>query len=145
MSRQEKVAEAIKQEVSIILHDELKDPRLGFVTVTGAEVTADLRQAKVFFSVLGQEEDYKKTKEALDSALGFIRRLIAQRIRLRFAPEIIFREDRSCEYSIRIQEVLDEVNKLGGPRLPLERGAGAKIRKEKRSGPKKSHRMHKKK
>lgn len=145
MSRQEKVAEAIKQEVSIILHDELKDPRLGFVTVTGAEVTADLRQAKVFFSVLGQDEDYKKTKEALDSALGFIRRLIAQRIRLRFAPEIIFREDRSSEYSIRIQEVLDGINKLGGPRFPLERGAGAKIRKEKRSGPKKSHRMHKKK
>lgn len=145
MSRQEKVAKAIKQEVSIILHDELKDPRLGFVTVTGAEVTADLRQAKVFFSVLGQDEDYKKTKEALDSALGFIRRLIAQRIRLRFAPEIIFREDRSSEYSIHIQEVLDEINKLGGPRLPLERGAGAKIRKEKRSGPKKSHRMHKKK
>lgn len=124
MSRQEKVGEAIKKEVSIIIHDELKDPRLGFVTITGVEVTPDLRQAKISFSVLGKEEDYKKTKEALASALGFIRRLIAQRIRLRFAPEIIFKEDRSSEYSIRIQEVLEEIKELNGT--------------------KKSHRLHKK-
>ncbi len=133
MSRLEKVAEAIKKEVSLIIHDELKDPRLGFVTVTRAEVTADLTQAKIFFSVLGKDEDYKKTKEALDSASGFIRRLIAQRIRLRLVPEILFREDRSSEYSIRIQEVLDEIKELDG--------SG----KEKRSEPKKSSRVHKKK
>lgn len=109
MSRQDKVAEALKKEISIIIHDELKDPRLGFVTITKAEVTQDLRQAKIFFSVLGKEEDYKKTKEALDSASGFIRRLIAQRIRLRFTPEIVFKEDRSHEYSIKIQEILDQI------------------------------------
>jgi len=114
MPRQEKVAEALREEVSIIIHDELKDPRLGFVTVTRAEITADLRQAKIFFSVLGQDQDYKKTKEALDSALGFIRRLIGQRIKLRFVPEIIFREDRSSEYSIRIQEVLDQIKEHDG-------------------------------
>jgi len=74
--------------------------------------------------VLGKDQDYKKTKEALDSALGFIRRLIAQRIRLRFTPEIIFKEDRSSEYSIRIQEVLEEIKGLYGS--------------------KKSHRLHKK-
>lgn len=109
MARREKIAEAIKKEVSLIIHDELKDPRLGFITVTKVELTADLQQAKIFFSVLGKDQDYKKTKEALDSALGFIRRLIAQRIRLRFVPEIIFKEDRSTEYSIRIQEVLDQI------------------------------------
>ena len=125
MPRQEKVAEALREEVSIIIHDELKDPRLGFVTVTRAEITADLRQAKIFFSVLGQDQDYKKTKKALDSALGFIRRLIGQRIKLRFVPEIIFREDRSSEYSIRIQEVLDQIKE--------------------HDGTKKSHRQHKKK
>ncbi len=133
MSRPERVAEAIRKEVSLIIHDELKDPRLGFVTVIRAEVTADLKQAKIFFSVLGKEEDYKKTKEALDSAVGFIRRLIAQRIRLRLVPEILFHEDRSSEYSIRIQEVLDEIKELDG--------SG----KEKRSEPKKSRRVHKKK
>jgi len=145
MSRQERVAQAIKKEVSIIIHDELKDPRLGFVTVTRAEVTADLRQAKIFFSVLGKEEDYKKTKEALDSALGFIRRLIARRIRLRLAPEIIFKEDRSSEYSIRIQQVLEEIKGLNEPPPSTLGRAGVKIRKEKRGEPKKSRRMHKKK
>ncbi len=116
MSRQEKVAEALRKEVSIIIHDELKDPRLGFVTVTRAEITADLREAKIFFSVLGQEQDYKKTKEALDSALGFIRRLIGQRIKLRFVPEIMFREDRSSEYSVRVQELLDEIKEQDEPK-----------------------------
>lgn len=109
MSRYEKVQEAIKREMSHILQNELKDPRLGFITITKVEMTKDLRSAKVFFSVLGKEEDYKKTKEALDSGLGFIRRLIAERIKLRFAPEIMFREDKTCEYSVRIQEVLDQI------------------------------------
>lgn len=125
MARLDKVTEAIRRQVSIIIHDELKDPRLGFVTITRVELTPDLRFAKVFFSVLGKEEDYKKTKKALDSALGFIRRLIAQRINLRFAPEIVFREDRSSEYSVRIQEVLEQLKELNEP--------------------KKSHRVHKKK
>jgi len=112
MSRQERVAEAIRKEVSTILHDELKDPRLGFVTITRVELTSDLRSCKVFFSVLGKDEDCKKTKKALDSALGFIRKLVTERINLRFAPEIMFREDRSSEYSVRIQEVLNEIEEL---------------------------------
>ncbi len=116
MSRKDRVREEIKKEISIIIHDELKDPRLGFVTITDVELTQDLRYAKVFFSVLGKEEDYKKTKKALDCALGFIRSLIAQRIRLRFAPEIVFKEDRSSEYSIRIQEVLEEIKESNVPK-----------------------------
>jgi len=109
MARHDKVREVIKQEVSRILHDELKDPRLGFVTITDVELSGDMRHAKVFFSVLGKDEDYKKTQEALDCALGFVRRLVAERINLRFAPQIIFREDRSSEYSSRIQQVLEEI------------------------------------
>jgi ribosome-binding factor A len=112
MSRKDKVQDAIQKEVSNILQNELKDPRLGFVTITGVEVTGDLRYAKVFYSVLGKEEDYKKSKKALDSALGFIRRLVAEKIQLRFAPEIVFKEDKSSEYSCRIQEVLDEIKEL---------------------------------
>lgn len=145
MSRRDRVAEAIKKEVSLIVHDELKDPRLGFVTITGIDLTQDLRYAKIFFSVLGKDEERKKTKEALDSALGFIRRLIGQRIRLMFVPEIIFKEDRSSEYSVQIQELLDEVKKLnkadssGGEELRVK-----KKRKEARGEPKKSSRMHKK-
>jgi ribosome-binding factor A len=144
MSRQDKVTEAIRQEVSIIIHDELKDPRLGFVTVTRVEMTPDLRYAKIFFSVLGKEEDYKRTKEALDSALGFIRSKIAQRINLKFAPEIVFREDRSSEYSVRIQEVLDQIRQLNGPSLSTDKVTGTKSRKAGRSEPKKSSRLRKK-
>jgi len=143
MSRHDKVSEALRQEISNIIHTELKDPRLGFITVTRVELTQDLRYAKVFFSVLGKEEEHKKTKEALDSALGFIRMLIAQRIRLRFAPEISFKEDMSVEYSIRIQEALDEVKKLNEPRPSSTEVAGKK-RKEGRGEPKKSSRLRKK-
>lgn len=144
MSRRDKVTEAVRKEISIIVHEELKDPRLGFVTITRVEMSQDLRFAKVFFSVLGKDEDYKKTKEALDSALGFIRRLVAQRIRLRFAPEIVFREDKSCEYSVKIQEVLEEIKALNGPQPLPEEEKGKRPRKEGRSGPKKSNRLHKK-
>lgn len=143
MSRVDKVAEAVRQEVSVIIHDRLKDPRLGFITVTRAEMTADLRLAKIYFSVLGNEEDYKKTKEALDSAMGFIRRLIAERINLRIAPEIMFFEDHSSEYSVRIEEVLNEIkelNKKTTPPAPKKRA-----RKEGRREPKKVRRVHKKK
>lgn len=143
MSRVDKVAEAIRQEVSVIIHDRLKDPRLGFVTVTRAEMTADLRLAKIYFSVLGNEEDYKKTKEALDSAMGFIRRLIAERINLRIAPEIMFFEDHSSEYSVRIEEVLNEIKELNKKTTPP--ALKKRARKEGRREPKKVRRVHKKK
>ena len=112
MSRQERVEKAIQKEVSNIIHNELNDPRLGFVTITGVELSKDLRDAKIFFSVLGKEQDCKKTKAALDSALGLIRKKIAQNIQLRFAPAIIFREDKSSEYSVRIEEVLNQIGEL---------------------------------
>lgn len=115
MSRHDRVAESIRKEISVIIHDELKDPRLGFVTITGVELTQDLRFAKVFYSVLGNEEERKKTKAALDSALGYIRSLVAQRINLRFATEIVFREDRSSEYSVRIEEVLNQIKGMSEP------------------------------
>ena len=118
MPRKDKVQDAIQKEVSNIIQNELKDPRLGFVTITSVEMTEDLRNAKIFFSVLGKEEDYKKTKEALDSAQGFIRKLVAQRVQLRFAPEIQFREDKASIYSVRIQEVLDEIKELDKGREP---------------------------
>jgi ribosome-binding factor A len=110
--RKDKVQDAIQKEVSDIIRNELKDPRLGFVTITSVEVTDDLRNAKIYFSVLGKEEEFKKTKEALDSALGFIRKQLAARIQLRFAPEIMFKADMSSVYSVRIEQVLDEIKQL---------------------------------
>jgi ribosome-binding factor A len=145
MSRLDKVTEAIRQEASIIIHDELKDPRLGFVTVTRVEMTPDLRQAKIFYSVLGKDEDYKRTRDALESALGYIRRLIAERVQLRLAPEIMFREDRSAEHVFRIQQILDEINEQAKPAQVKEAGAARKSkRKVGRYGAKRGRRLPKK-
>ena len=109
MSRQDKVTEAIRQEASVIIHDKLKDPRLGFVTISKVEIAPDFRFAKIYYSVLGNEEACNKTREALNSALGYVRKLLAQRLNLKFAPEIAFYEDHSTEYSVRIEEVLNEI------------------------------------
>ena len=109
MSRKEKVQEAIKQEVGSIIHDELKDPRIGFATVTRAEVSADLKHAKVYVSVLKEEKTTASTFKALESAKGYIRKLLAQRLKMRFVPELIFREDKSAEYSIYISKKIDEL------------------------------------
>ena len=112
MGRVERVAVALKREVSNIIHDELKDPRAGFITVTRIELTDDLRYAKIFFSVLGNEKEQKNSRRALESACGFIKRLIARRVKLRFVPEIRFIQDKSCEYSIHIQQELDKIREL---------------------------------
>lgn len=126
MSRQDRVAEAIRQEASVIIHDKIKDPRLGFVTITNVEVTRDLRFAKIFFSVLGNDEAYSNTKQALNSSLGFVRSLIAERLNLRFAPEIAFYEDRSTEYSVRIEKVLNEIKEHNEQEKPKKRNRGNK-------------------
>lgn len=143
MPRYERVAETIKREISGILQEELKDPRLGFVTVTQVEMTPDLRYAKVFFSVLGNDQQRSDTKSALDSSLKFIRGLVAQRINLRFAPEISFYEDRSAEYSVRIEEALQEIHRLKESETASLKPGKAK-RKGKAREPKKSSRSRKK-
>ena len=109
MARHDRIVETLREELSIIIHDEIKDPRLGFVTITKVELAPDKRFAKIFYSVLGNEEARNKTKEALDSSLGFIRKLVGERINLRFVPELAFSEDRSLEYSSRIEEILNEI------------------------------------
>ncbi|MDD4909878.1 MAG: 30S ribosome-binding factor RbfA [Candidatus Omnitrophica bacterium] len=109
MYRAGKVAEAIRREVGIIIQKELKDPRMGFVTVTRVEVTNDLRYAKVYFSTLGKKEDEQKSIDALNSASGYIKRLVSERVKLRLFPEMTFMIDRSAEYSIHIQDELDKI------------------------------------
>jgi ribosome-binding factor A len=108
--RIEKVQELMKQEISQIILQELKDPRIGFVTVTKVEMTGDLREAKIFVSIMGKDDALKDTLEGLQSSLGFIRREIGKRIRLRFTPEISFALDNSLAYSSHIQELLMSLN-----------------------------------
>ena len=109
--RIEKLQELIKQEVGKMLLYDIKDPRIGFVTVTDVEMTGDLREAKIYVSIMGNDEQIKNSMEGLHSALGFIRREIGKRIRLRFTPEISFAPDKSLDYSEHIQKILLQIEK----------------------------------
>lgn len=104
--RIEKLQELIKQEMGKMLLSDLKDPRIGFVTVTDVEMTGDLREAKIFVSIMGGAQQVQSSLEGLNSALGFIRREIGQRVRLRFTPEISFALDKSLDYGEHIQKLL---------------------------------------
>ncbi|PWA13546.1 30S ribosome-binding factor RbfA [Pueribacillus theae] len=108
--RANRVAEQIKQELTEIIDRRLKDPRIGFVTITGVEVTGDLQQAKVYFTVLGDEEKKAATLEALEKASGFIRSEIGSRIRLRKTPELLFLFDESINYGNRIEKLISDLN-----------------------------------
>ena len=100
--RQEKLGEQIAIEISDLLRTRMKDPRVGFASVTHVEVSGDLRHAKIFVSVMGEPEEKKSTIEALHHATGFLRHELAGRLTLRFMPEIIFKLDNSIEQGARI-------------------------------------------
>ena len=108
--RVEKLQELMKQEISDIIFHELKDPRIGFVTVTSVACTEDLREAKIYVSVMGDEKKARDTLHGLESSLGFVRREIGKRIRLRFTPELSFALDTSLNYSDHIQRLLNEIH-----------------------------------
>ena len=119
--RIEKLQELIKQEMSKMLLTELKDPRIGFVTVTDVEMTGDLREAKIYVSIMGGADKIKSSLDGLNSALGFIRREIGQRVRLRFTPEISFALDTSLDYGDHIQKLLLQVE---GERTNVDNAQG---------------------
>jgi ribosome-binding factor A len=104
--RSEKVADLIHKEISEMLVKTIKDPRIGFVTITKVTVSEDCRSAKVYFSVAGTQEEKERSMEGLNSAKGYVRKELGRRIRLRYTPEIIFKFDPSIEYSIHIGEVI---------------------------------------
>ena len=109
--RPEKVREFIKEQVSEIIQLHLKDPRIGFVSVTDVEVSADLRHAKVFVSVLGNEQAKADTMAGLQSAHGYVRGELGRRLEMRFTPEIMFRLDESIERGTRVVSLLHDVAK----------------------------------
>ena len=107
--RLDRVNQLVKEEISTLLQRELKDPRLGFVTVTEVETSKDLRLAKVFISVLGDERQWAASLAALASARGFVRIWLRQHLDLRVTPEFDFRPDRSMEHAAKIQSLLQQV------------------------------------
>ncbi|HKB26559.1 MAG TPA: 30S ribosome-binding factor RbfA [Methylomirabilota bacterium] len=104
--RLDRVNQLIKEEISTLLQRELKDPRLGFVSVTGVDTAKDLARAKVFVSVLGDEAQWAASLTALASARGFIRNWLRHHLDLRVTPELDFRADHSMEHAARIQALL---------------------------------------
>ena len=107
--RSERVAGLLKEEISKIIQFELKDPRLGFVTVTDVRLTDDLRDARVSCGILGDAAEQALTLEALASAAPFIRREVGTRCRLRYAPVVTFHLDKSVEKAARIDELLRQI------------------------------------
>lgn len=107
-----RISEEVRKVVSEIIGNGLKDPRINsMTTVTKVEVTRDLRYAKIYVSVLGDDREKKETIEGLENAKGFIRRDISSKIDLRYTPEPVFVLDESIEKGIYISKLIDEVNK----------------------------------
>lgn len=112
MDRSDRVADEIQKVLSVILREEIKDPRLpSFVSVTEVKVTRDLSHASAYISVFGDEQQKKDCQTALRSANGFIRREVAKRVKLRIAPEIHFIMDESIERGIRMSKLIDQALK----------------------------------
>ncbi|HEY6089816.1 MAG TPA: 30S ribosome-binding factor RbfA [Gemmatimonadaceae bacterium] len=110
--RADRVAEAIRVEVATFLTESAKDPRIvGFVTVTGAEVSPDLRHARVYVSVLGSDTEKQATFDGLDSVASHLRSRLARQLQLRVAPEIQFKEDDTIARAARIESLLADVKK----------------------------------
>jgi ribosome-binding factor A len=106
--RPERLAEEMREEIARMIVSELKDPRLGFVTVTRVEVAHDLRYAKVHVGVLGSEAEREKSLAALRSAAGFVRRELGRRLRIHHSPEVDFRYDKGLDATDRVARLLAE-------------------------------------
>ena len=112
--RCQRVQRLLRDRVSEVIIHELVDPRMGFVTVTGVEVSPDLRTAKVFVSVIGSEGEIRRTFAGLEHAAGFVQRRVSEQVELRTAPRLRFVLDDSVKRSVRISEILRQVSEEKG-------------------------------
>ena len=108
--RAERVADQIRMEVADILARKIKDPRVGFMTVTGVDLSPDLRMAKVFVTTLQEGQEEKAAFEAVTHALGYIRAELGRRLNLRYIPDVVFCLDKSEERGQRIDQLLDSLH-----------------------------------
>ncbi|HYV17798.1 MAG TPA: 30S ribosome-binding factor RbfA [Verrucomicrobiae bacterium] len=114
-TRTERLADLIRDEVARLLLREVKDPRIGFVTLTGARVTPDLRQARLFVSVLGDEKARDAALEGLRRSAPFIQRALFRNLRLRHSPTLIFEIDDSLERGDRIEHIIQQLHEQETP------------------------------
>ncbi len=111
MTRPERVAELIKEEISRIVRERVSDPRIGFMSVTNVDVSPDLKNAKIFVSVLGDKQEREKTFEGLRSATSFIRGQLGRVLELRCVPEISFVHDKSIERGSRVLAIMNKLTR----------------------------------
>ena len=109
--RADRVADLLKEEISQMLCIEVKDPHIGFITITDVEVSKDLKLAKVFYTILGDERQLGKSSDALQRVLPFIKRQLGKRLRMRYIPDILFRYDHSLDYGSKIDTILNQLKK----------------------------------
>src|SRR5512143_2782259 len=109
--RSGKIADLIQKEVSQMLVRSVKDPRIGFVTITKVSVSEDCRFARVYFSVAGTLAERESSEKGLNSAKGYVRKELGRRLRLRYTPEIVFQFDPSIEYAIHMEEVIRDIHR----------------------------------
>lgn len=105
--RLRRVADQIQRELAEVLHDELKDPRVGMITLTGVEISPDMEHAKIFFTTLGDEQALAHTEAGLRRAAGFLRTALGHRLKLRSVPELQFHYDASVERGVRLSKLID--------------------------------------
>ena len=108
--RPQRLALQIQHEVSLMISRDMKDRRIGFVTVTGVQLSPDLRHARIFVSSMGSETEKEESLQALNHATGWIRHELGQRIRTKFLPEIVFLTDTSQDYGERIDRLIDQIH-----------------------------------
>lgn len=119
--RPERVADLLRQELSNLLEREVKDPRVGFVTITRVDVTRDLQTARVGVTVLGDAKQVKQSLEGLSAAQGFLRHQLARRLDLRRMPALLFELDQRLASEQRIEELLRQIRRTNAPATPREK------------------------
>ena len=107
--RSDRVEGQLRKEISKILQEDIKDPRIGFVTITRIDLTKNLRYARIYFSILGDDNAKEESLKGIKSSIGFIRKLIAERMNLRYVPEFYFKLDNSIEYSISLEKTFERI------------------------------------
>ena len=114
-TRPERVGQEIQAAIGQILsRGELRDPRIGFITITGVKVSPDLRVARVFYSMIGSDKERQETQKGLDAAKGYVRREVTAAVNLRVSPEIFFTFDESVGEGDKIDRLLREVREKEG-------------------------------
>mgnify|MGYP000970568586 FL=1 len=113
--RSDRVSDVLHREVCRLLFKEVKDPRLGFITVTGVEVSRDLKLAKVFYTLLGSPDQAQESSRALQRITPFIKKQLGKVLHMRSIPDISFRYDHSLEYGTKIDRILDSLRESSDP------------------------------